>query len=477
METKKEDICYMSALEMLKKIKTQELSSEQITEIIIERIEKINPLINAYCTTTFDLAREMAKKADKRVKNNEEIPILNGIPTSIKDLVPIKGVRTTYGSRIYEHHIPEDDAIVVKRLKDAGCVILGKTNTPEFGYKGVTDNLIFGVTPNPWDLKKTSGGSSGGAAVSVACGMGPLAQGSDGGGSIRHPSCFCGVYGLKPSFRRVPIYPKFYQSDETFSVIGPIVRYVSDAALMLDAMKGPFEGDEHSLPEDHIKYSDHINEKSDKLKIGYSLDLGFAKVFDKEVENAVVNSVHKFESFGWEVEEAKFKKLDPSMAFSTMWLIIFGYELKPYLKEWKDKLDPGLVIWAEAGLQFPASSLPDAMRTRSQFYQSIFETFKNYDILLTPTTAVPAFELGIPYPSQINGIDVVPTAWQAFTFPFNFTGHPAASIPCGWTNGNLPIGLQIVGKRFQELLVLQVSKAFEEIAPWQDKKPNFDKFQ
>ena len=470
----KEDLCFMSAYEMREKIRTQELTSQEITKAIIERIEKINPVINAYCTPTFDLARKMAKKADERVKRNEKLPLLNGIPTSIKDLVSVKGVRTTYGSKIYEHHIPEEDAIVVTRLKDAGCVILGKTNTPEFGFKGVTDNLIFGVTPNPWDLDKTSGGSSGGAAASVVCGMGPLAQGSDGGGSIRHPACFCGAYGLKPSFGRVPIYPKTFHGGQTLSVVGPIVRYVSDAALMLDAMKGPFEGDRHSLPEDHIKYSDHINEKPDKLKIGYSLNLGFAKIVDKEVEKAVVNSVHKFESFGWEVEEAKFKEFDPSMAFSTMWLIMFGYEFEPYLEEWRDKLDPSLVTWVEAGLRFPASSLPNAMRIRSQFYQSVFETFKNYDILLTPSTAVPAFESGVAYPSEINGINVSPTAWQAFTFPFNFTGHPAATIPCGWTNANLPIGLQIVGKRFQELLILQVSKAFEELAPWQDKRPNFD---
>jgi len=471
---KKEDICFMSAHEMTKKIKTQELTSQEITEVIIERIEKINPIINAYCTPTFDLAREMAIEADEIVKRNEIIPPLNGIPTSIKDLVPVKGVRTTFGSKIFENYIPSEDSIVVKRLKDAGCVILGKTNTPEFGFKGVTDNLIFGATLNPWDLEKTSGGSSGGAATSVACGMGPLAQGSDGGGSIRHPACFCGVYGLKPSFGRVPIYPRTPTPIANLSVVGPIVRYVSDAALMLDVMKGPFEGDRFSLPKDSTNYLDHINEIPDKLKIGYSLDLGYAKVINSEFEKAIIKSVHRFESFGFNVEEVKFKELDPSEAFSTLWLINHGYDLEPYFEEWKDKLDPILVIWAEAGLELPASRLPNAMKTRNEFYQNLFETFRQYDILITPTTAVPAFEIGIAAPRNIDGVDVSPTGWQAFTFPFNLTGHPAASIPCGWTNNNLPIGMQIIGKRFEDLLVLQVSKAFEDIAPWQDKKPIFN---
>ena len=467
----KEDICFMSACDMVDAIKRQELTSVEITETIIERIEKVNPIINAYCTTTFDLAREMAKKADENVKKNKDIPSLNGIPTSIKDLVPVKGVRTTFGSKIYEHYIPEEDALFVTRLKDAGCVILGKTNTPEFGFKGATDNLIFGPTPNPWNLEKTSGGSSGGAAASVVCGMGPLAQGSDGGGSIRHPACFCGCYGLKPTFGRVPIYPRERITAQTLSVVGPIVRYVSDAALMLNVMKGSFEGDRFSLPDDNLNYLDHIDIKPKKLKIGYNFDLGYAKVIDNEVKKAVLKSVQKFESLGWEIEEAKIKGVNPSSAFGANWIVTFGYELEPYLKKWRDKLDPNLVAFVEAGLRLPASIFIQAMKTRQKFYQTIFESFKIYDLLVTPTTAVPAFELGIDFPSKIEGINVGPTGWQPFTFPFNFTGHPAATIPCGWTTDNLPIGMQIIGKRFEELLILQVSKAFEEIQPWQDKKP------
>jgi aspartyl-tRNA(Asn)/glutamyl-tRNA(Gln) amidotransferase subunit A len=466
-----EQICFMSAYEIADMIKRQELTSEEITEIVIERIQKINPIINAFCTTTFELARLMAKEADRRTKNKEVLPLLNGIPTSIKDLVPVKGVRTTFGSKIFENYIPKEDAELVKRLKKAGCVILGKTNTPEFGHKGITDNLIFGPTRNPWHLERTSGGSSGGAAAAIVSGMGHLAQGSDGGGSIRHPSCFCGAYGLKPSFGRVPIYPREFISGEDLSVAGPIVRYVCDAALMLDAMKGPFEGDRFSLPEDNVNYVNQFNEIPERLNIGYSLDLGIARVIRSEVEKAVMSSIQKLDTYNWSIEEIKIERSRISEAFSTNWLIMFAYELKPYLEKWSDKMDPVLIQWTKAGLDFDASALPKAMKMRSQFYQEIYEVIKKHDILITPTTAVPAFELGISAPSTIEGKGVPPIGWQPFTFPFNFTGHPAASNPCGWSSEDTPIGMQIIGKRFQDLLVLQVSKAFEDIAPWQDRKP------
>jgi len=249
----KEDICFMSACDMAEKIKTQELTSVEITESIIERIEKINPIINAYCTTTIDLAREMARKADNAVKKGEKVGLLHGIPTSIKDLMETKGIRTTFGSKIYENYIPEEDDLTVKKLKDAGIVLLGKTNTPEEGHKGVTDNLIFGESKNPWNLDRTCGGSSGGAAAAVASGLGPLALGSDGGGSIRIPSCFCGIYGLKPNFARIA--RKFrHLAFCTMSHYGPIVRYVKDAALMLDAMAGPDPIDKYSIPQPDVSF-------------------------------------------------------------------------------------------------------------------------------------------------------------------------------------------------------------------------------
>ena len=470
----KEDICFMSAIDMFDAIRRQEITSLEITETIIERIEKVNPITNAYCTTTFDLARNMAKEADDKVKKGEKLGLLNGIPTSIKDLNPVKGIRTTYGSKIFENNIADYDDIAVKRLKKEGCVILGKTNTPEFGFKGVTDNLIFGYSRNPWNLDFTTGGSSGGAASAVVSGLGSLAQGSDGGGSIRHPSSFCGAYGLKPSFGRVPRYPTKFPLGLDLAVIGPIVRYVKDAALMLDAMKGPFEGDKASLPKDGFRYIDKISEVPEGLKIGYSLDLGYAKAVDTEVEKNILNSVELFENFGWNVERVKMRLRKAQLSFNTIWTSALAYNLKPYLKEWEDKLDPDLVKFVKAGLSYDGLSLPRAIAGRAQMYETIYNVFKNYDILITPSTAIPAFKVGIMFPPKINGINVSPTAWMPFSFPFNMTGHPAASIPSGWSSDGLPIGMQIVGKRFDELTVLQVSKAFEELAPWQDKRPKFN---
>jgi len=467
----KEEICYMSACDMADAIKRQELTSSEITETIIERIEKINPKLNAYCTPTFDWARETAKKADEAVKKGEKLGLLHGVPISIKDEMPIKGIRTTFGSKIYENYIPEEDDIAVKRLKDARCVILGKTNMPEFGLLGITHNLVFGVSHNPWNLDRTPGGSSGGAAAAVVSGLSPLALAADAGGSIRLPSCLCGAFGLKPSFGRVPVYPTSGVHYESLIHYGPIVRYVKDAALMLDVIKGPHDADMYTLPKQNINYLKGIQEKPNKLKIGYSLDLGFAKVVDSEVKESVIDSAQKFEEFGWTVEQTKLKIKNPERVLFTYLTVTYAYDLMSKLKEWKDIMDPDVVKAVEAGLGASGIDFVRAMHRRKILIEKFYQYFKDYDILITPTTGLTAFELGIPFPTKIDGKMVSPTAWMPFTSVFNLTGHPAATIPCGWSSEGLPIGMQIIGKRFDDLTVLQVSKAFEEIAPWQDKKP------
>ena len=471
----KEDICFMSALEMREKIKTQELSSVEITETIIERIKKINPVINAFCTPTFEWARETAKKADEAVKKGEKLGSLQGIPTSIKDEMPIKGIRTTFGSKIYENYLPEEDDLCVSRLKKAGCVILGKTNMPEFGHHGFTRNLIFGESVNPWNIEKSTGGSSGGAAAAVASGLGPLALGADAGGSIRNPSSLCGVFGIKSTIGRVPLYPTIgLLSEIGLDQYGPIVRYVKDAALMLDVIKGSQHADKHSLPDQNISYLENIENKPRKLKIGYSFNLGFVKALEPIIKEKILDSVYKFEEFGYSVEEVKIKLKKPEYAFNIIFTSWFAYDLKRYYKKWKDLMSPTLVKFVEAGSNYGVLDYFKAMDIKKKLYEEVCRYFRKYDLLITPTMAVPAFDKGTDGPSVINGISVPPTGFTAFTFPFNLTGHPAASIPCGWSNDGLPIGMQIIGNRFEELLIFQVSNAFEEIAPWQAKRPIFN---
>ncbi len=468
----------MPAYEMLEKIKTQELTSTEITETIIERIERINPIINAYCTPTFELARETAKKADEIVKKGEKLGLLHGIPTSIKDLMLLKGIRTTYGSLLHENFIPEDDEIVVKRLKKAGCVILGKTNTPEFGHVALTNNKIFGETKNPWDRETNSGGSSGGAAASVAAGIGPLALGSDGGGSIRVPSSCCGVYGLKPTFGRIPRYPHDTITFWSMDHYGPIVRYVKDAALMLNVMKGYHPADKNSLTDDNIDYVKILEEKPKKTKIGYSMTLGFGKALEDEVKESILDGIQKFEQYDWDVEEAKLKIKNPGSAFKTFASIGYAYDLqKAYNNRFED-LCPDLISIIKLGLDTSSMNIGKAREQRKRVYEVMYQYFRNYDVLITPTTPCPAFkpgwsESGTTFPT-IGKKTLSTMDWIMYTFPFNMTGLPAASIPSGWTNSGLPIGMQIVGKRYDERTVLQVSKAFEDIAPWQDKKPQFN---
>jgi len=447
----KEDICFMSAYELREKIKTQELSSIEITETIIERIEKINPIINAYCTPTFKLARETAKKADEAVKRSEKLGLLHGIPTSIKDLMQTKGIRTTYGSKLHQDFIPEQDDVAVQRLIASGCVILGKTNTPEFGHIALTNNKLFGETKTPWDIEKNSGGSSGGAASAVASGIGPLALGSDGGGSIRVPSSCCGVYGLKPTFGRIPSYPHIGIAFDSLDHYGPIVRYVKDAALMLNAMKGHHPADHNSLPNDDIDY------------------------VEEEVKESVLNGIQKFEQFGWEVEEAKLKMKNPELAFKTLVSIGYAYDLQKDYKNRLEDLSPDLIGSIRLGLDNSAMNIGKAKEQRKRVYEVMYQYFKNYDILITPTLPCPAFkpgwlETGTTFPT-IGKKALNITSWMTFTYPFNMTGLPAASIPSGWSNSGLPIGMQIVGKRYDEKTVLQVSKAFEEVSPWQEKRP------
>ncbi|HME55243.1 MAG TPA: amidase [Candidatus Lokiarchaeia archaeon] len=468
----RDEICFLPATEMLDRISRQDVPSSEIVEAIIERIEKINPIVNAYCTPTFDLAREQARQADERVEHNEDkIPLLNGVPVSIKDMFNVAGVRTTWGSLIEANNIPMEDDVPTSRLRAAGCAFLGKTNMCEFGALGVTKNLIFGETKNPWNLDRTCGGSSGGAGVAVAAGLGPLALGADGGGSIRHPATMCGVVGFKATLGRVPYWPRRGMAGDTTTHVGPLTRTVTDAALMLDALKGNHLMDRYSLPDDPVSYASNVNKHPDHLVIGFTTDFGNVKAIEPEVEHAFLDSVEKLEQFGWDVHPAIVKVKSPEDSFSIIYPSLFAYDLKSKLKEWADKMDPD-VVRLVGGEWFSAFDFIKALDRQRKFYDAMLAHFKEFDLLATPTIATTAFELGKMFPMEINGIKISPTGWMPYTYPFNMTGQPAITVPCGFDRDGLPIGMQIIGKRFDDLIVLQAAHAFEEAAPWHDKRPS-----
>ncbi len=464
----RDELCYLPAADLAAAIRAKKLSPVEVVETFLARIERLNPLINAYCTVTAEAARRAAKAAEAAVSSGAPLRPLHGVPVSIKDLITTRGIRTTWGSKIYEQHVPEEDAPAVERLTRAGAILLGKTNTPEMGWRGSTDNLIFGPTRNPWDLGRTAGGSSGGAAAVVAAGLGPLAVGTDGGGSIRIPSSFCGVYGLKPSFGRVPVYPA--SAAEALSHIGPITRTVRDAALMLDVLAGPDERDRNSLPADGGSYLRALDGDLRGLRVAWSPTLGYAAV-DPEVRAIAEAAARRFADLGCEVEETDPGFADPHAAWLTLFYGGIGTRLEGHLPEWRDRIDPGLLKIVENARGLTAFQFVQALFDRAAFWDTARRFFGRYDLLLTPSIAVPPFELGIVGPSEVAGQPIGPMGWTPFTYPFNLTGQPAASVPCGWTAESLPVGLQIVGRRYAEATVLRASAAFEAACPWADRRP------
>ncbi len=464
-------IIWKSAAELAKSIKDGELSPVEVLDSYLDRIKEINPKINAIVTLIEDSARKEAKKAEKRVKEGKELGVLHGVPVVIKDNIPVGGVRTTYGSKLYENHVPEEDMILVDRMRRAGAIILGKTNMPEFGLIGITDNPVFGVTRNPWDTNKTPGGSSGGSAAAVAAGLCPIAIGNDGGGSIRIPANFCGVFGLKPHLGRIPRYPSL-PGWETMSVEGPITRTVEDATMMLDVMAGPDDRDYLSLPSSDINYHERLEEDISGKKFAFSPDLG-QFVIDPDVTEVVRNAISSFNDLGHDIEEVKLDLVDMGGDFLNQIISETAAGLEALREEWEKVMYPAYAAFMGLEESLTSVDFVKIQYKRKELWEQVWkQVFKKYDFLLAPVTAVPAFDIEIGIgPFEVNKESIGPTGWL-LTFPFNFTGQPASSVPCGFTKENLPVGLQIVGNRFDELGVLQASRAFEKGLPWRDKKPS-----
>jgi len=452
------DLCALSATELLDAYRKHDLSPVEVTRAVMDRIEELNPVLNAFNRVS-DRALEDAKASEKRWTAGQPQGLLDGVPVSIKDIILTKGWPTLRGSKTVDPKGPwNDDAPATARLREHGAVLLGKTTTPEFGWKGVTDSPLTGITRNPWDPKKTPGGSSGGAVAAVAAGMGPLAVGTDGGGSIRIPCSFTGLFGIKPSFGRVPAWP--LSPFGTVAHVGPITRTVTDAALMLNVLSLPDARDWHALPFDARDWRSGLENGIADLRIAYSPDLGYAAV-DREVADIVRKSVQVFADLGARVEEKHPGFENPEAIFRTHWFAGAAALVNSIAAEKRKLIDPGLVEVAAEGAKIGAAEVLEAQMKRGALGTHMNLFHRDYDLLVTPTLAVAAFDAGLEFPpGKKRWID-----WTPFSFPFNLTQQPAASIPCGFTRDGLPVGLHIVGPRYNDGIVLRAARAFETARP------------
>jgi Asp-tRNA(Asn)/Glu-tRNA(Gln) amidotransferase A subunit family amidase len=469
------DLCFTPATDLRRLLQSHDLSPVELAKIVLERIEKANPVIHAFLTVSADFALVQAKAAEDRLMRNAPLSPLDGIPYSIKDLEPTAGIRTTFGSKWFENNVPSEDGAVAGRLRQAGGILLGKTNTPHFGYKDMCDNLLGPPCRNPWKLDRTSGASSGGAGAAVAAGLGPVAQGSDGGGSIRIPAAHCGIFGLKPSFGRVPYHPNpDYWAAR--SHMGPMTRTVRDAAMLLNVMAGPDARDPLSISEQPDDYVRACDGGVTSFRIGWSPDLGHAAV-DPEIRSISERAAQRFADLGCTVDAPVLNWPDPTEFHRTIYEVGIASRLADRARERPDWIEPTLMQIILRGSATSAVDHGKALLARGALYHAVQRFFESYDLLVTPTMPVAAWsaEPGPDEgPREIGGRPT-PTMFDRipFTYPFNLTGHPAASVPCGFTNDGVPVGLQIVGRHHADSTVLRAAAAFESIQPWAQYRPSF----
>jgi aspartyl-tRNA(Asn)/glutamyl-tRNA(Gln) amidotransferase subunit A len=472
------EICQMTAVELAARVRKKEISPVEVADASIERMEKLDPVLHAYCTPTPDLMRKQAKAVEQKIIKGEKVGPTAGVPVGIKDLVVMKDYPTVSGSMAYKDYISDDDDIVVERLKASDSLILGKTNVPEFGYSGVGHNPVFETTRNPWNTDLTPGGSSAGSVVSTITGMTPYAIASDGGGSIRIPSSLTGTYGLKASMGRVPLWPGTkdetcpgVSSWEDVEHIGPVSRTVEDAALMMSIIgSGPDPRDRRTVPGPEFDWLECIKGDIKGSKIAFSPDWGYAAV-DPQVRDVVAAAVKVFESdLGCTVEVAHPGWENPGAAF---WPVVMAGSDLTGLRKMVEQRGHEMTTHLVDLIMHPwtAEDFTDAQMTRKLVCNKMWRFMENYDFLLTPTLAVSAFPVHMQGPEKIDNKIGGLFDWLAFTFPLNFTGQPAASIPAGFTEDGLPVGLQIIGKHLDDPMVLRASAAFEAAKPWQDAKP------
>lgn len=469
------ELAFKSATELRQLIDSGQVSCVELAEGFFSRIESLNPRLNAYLALCTDTAMEEARRAQAAVQQGTTLGPLHGIPVSIKDLEMTKGVPTTLGSAIFRDRVADVDSVVVERVKAAGAIILGKTNTPEFGLSGTTENKLGEPCRNPWDTERTPGGSSGGAAAALASGLCTLATGSDGGGSIRIPASFSGLFGIKPSQGRVPRYGGYgFPAANHFSQSGPMSRSVADTALLLQVLAGPDPRDPVSMRDAPPDFSEGLEKGVEGWRIAWSADFGYAGV-DPEVVRVCEAAARVFEEMGARVETPNLAIEDPFEAFwdvfSTASYTSYGHLLDEHREDFTYY---GLRAF-DNGAGVTGADLSRALLRVDQLRRQMEVFFDDFDLLLSPTMAVPAFPIE-QRPEVIGGKKVDPFwGYLPLTFPINMTGQTAASIPCGFSeepaNAGMPIGLHLVGPRGSEARVLQACAAFERARPWADKLP------
>jgi aspartyl-tRNA(Asn)/glutamyl-tRNA(Gln) amidotransferase subunit A len=464
------DLCFTPAVELAELIRHRALSPVELTRAVLERIERLNGRLGAYVLVHAERALEHARRAEGEVMAGQPLGPLHGVPLSIKDNQWTAGDRTTSGSRLLAEFVPSEDAPTVARLRAAGAIFVGRTNLPEFAWRGSTDNRLFGESRNPWDLTRTPGGSTGGGAAAVAAGMGPLALGSDGAGSIRIPASFCGLVGLKPTFGRVPMYPAA-GGHELVAHVCPLARTVRDVALMMNVIAHHDGRDPFALPDDRVDYLAACEPPlaGPSLRIAWSADLGFAPI-EPETRAICATAARAFADVGLKVEEANPDVGDPSWILRTLY---GGGQAGAHAgrpPEQKAQMDPELVAYAEASAGLSMVEYAKAVVARQAMVDSLRRFFERYDLLVTPAICVPAFPLGIVGPREVAGREVTHLGWT-LCYPFNYSGQPAISVPAGWTVSGLPVGLQIVGRRLEDALVLRAAATFETLRPWTARRP------
>ena len=459
-----DDLCSRTATELLQDYRSGSLSPMEVTDAVLARIERLDPLVNAFCLVDAEEARAQARASEDRWRRGEPRGLLDGVPVSIKDLLLTNGRPTLRGSLSIDPAGPwTEDAPCVARLREHGAVLVGKTTTPEFGWKGVTDSPLTGVTRNPWDPSKTSGGSSGGSAAAVALGLAPLSVGTDGGGSVRIPAAFCGIFGLKPTYGRIPLYPA--SPFGTLAHAGPMTRTVADAALMMDVLCGPDSRDWSALPSPPGGFRAALAADGGGvrgMRVAYSPTLAGAPV-DPEVAARVRRAVEVLAALGAHVEEADPGFTDPVDAYHTLWFSGAAKVVEHLTLHQMEQLDPGLREVCEQGAAMSALDYLGAVGTRMALGVRMGAFHERYDLLVTPTLPIPAFEAGREVPE--GGGHRRWTGWTPFTYPFNLTQQPAATVPCGTTAQGLPVGVQLVAARHADALVLRACHAlFEALA-------------